>query len=178
MQHALVGQANVLSLPVVAKASGNPITAGTVNFYLVDLDGDNVGKWYRGADTSWQVGESIAGASTHKAKGHWVLSLPSDVWTEEVRYLLYAWETGNLHIPVGEEILALQSVADAVHDEVIEGALTSRQMMRMFFAVLSNLSSGGGSNTLIFRDVADSKNRLTATVDKDGNRIVIIRDVS
>ena len=55
MQIALVGQANIVSLPVVAKASGAAIIAGTVNFYLVAKDGDDAGKWYRGSDTSWQV---------------------------------------------------------------------------------------------------------------------------
>lgn len=105
MQIALTGQANILELPIVAKASGNPITAGTVNFYLVDKDGPNVGKWYRGADQSWQVAEAIAGAATHRADGHWHHSFPNAVWTRNVRYRLYAKESGNLHIPVGEDIL-------------------------------------------------------------------------
>lgn len=105
MQTALTGQANILELPIVAKASGNPITSGTVNFYLVDKDGPNAGKWYRGSDQTWQNSESIAGAATHRVDGHWYLSLPSAVWTRNVRYRLYAKESGNLHIPVGEDVL-------------------------------------------------------------------------
>jgi hypothetical protein len=105
MQTALAGQVNVLELPIVAKASGNPITSGTVTFYLVDKDGPNTGKWYRGSDQSWQSSESIAGAATHRVDGHWYLSLPAAVWTGNVRYRLYAKESGNLHIPVGEDVL-------------------------------------------------------------------------
>ena len=73
MQTAFVGQINIVALPIVAKASGNPITEGTVNFDLVAKDGTNADKWYQGSDTSWQVAESIAGAATHRADGHWYL---------------------------------------------------------------------------------------------------------
>ena len=105
MQIALTGQANILSLPVVAKASGAAITSGTVNFYLVAKDGTNAGKWYQGSDTSWQAAEAIAGAATHRSDGHWYLSLPSAVWTCNVAYTLYAKESGNLHIPVEDSVL-------------------------------------------------------------------------
>ena len=105
MQTTLTGQANILGLPIVAKASGNPITSGTVNFYLVDKDGDNAGKWYRGSDQSWQAAEAIAGAATHRVDGHWYLSFPSAVWARNIRYRLYAKEDGDLHIPVGEDVL-------------------------------------------------------------------------
>ncbi len=105
MQTALLGQANILTLPIVAKASGGPIKSGTVNFYLVDLDGAHAGKWYRGSDTSWQSSESIAGAATHRADGHWYLSLPTAVWELGTRYHLYAQESGDLHIPFGEDVL-------------------------------------------------------------------------
>ena len=105
MQIVYTEQANVVALPLVAKASGDPITAGTVNFYLQATNGDDAGKWYRGSDQSWQASESIAGASSHVADGHWELSLASTVWTKDVNYLAYAKESGNLHITVGKDIL-------------------------------------------------------------------------
>ena len=106
MQTVLVGQANICELPLVAKASGSPITSGTVRFYLVAKDGTNAGKWYQGSDGTWQVAEAIAGTATHRADGHWYLSLPSAVWTRNVAYTLYAKESGDLHIPVDNSILA------------------------------------------------------------------------
>jgi len=105
MQTALTGQANILELPVVAKASGNPIIAGTVNFYLVDKDGPNAGKWYKGQDGLWYATEQIAGEAIHRADGHWYLSFPSVVWTRGVRYRLYAKEGGDLHISTGADVL-------------------------------------------------------------------------
>jgi len=114
MQTALTGQANTLELPIVAKATGNPITSGTVNFYLVDKDGPNAGKWYRGSDQTWQAAESIAGAATHRADGHWYHLFPSAVWTRNVRYRLYAKEGGNLHITVGEDVLGKVESLDRI----------------------------------------------------------------
>jgi len=106
METALVGRANVFSLPLVAKATGGPIVGGTVNFYLAAVNGSHADKWYRGSDTSWQIAKSIAGVATHRADGRWYLSLPSEVWALNVRYELHAEEEGDLHIPVGTDILA------------------------------------------------------------------------
>jgi len=105
MQIVYTGQANVIALPLVAKASGNPIVAGTVNFYLQALTGTEAGKWYRGSDQTWQAAESIAGASALTGDGHWGLSLATAVWTKDVQYFAYAKESGDLHIPVGKDIL-------------------------------------------------------------------------
>ncbi|HUS74350.1 MAG TPA: hypothetical protein VMY06_14925 [Sedimentisphaerales bacterium] len=105
MQIVYTDQANVIKLPLVAKASGNPIVAGTVNFYLQATNGDNAGKWYRGSDQTWQAAESIAGDSALTGDGHWGLSLATAVWTKDVQYFAYAKESGDLHIPVSKDIL-------------------------------------------------------------------------
>lgn len=100
MQIAFPNQANVLFLPLCAKADGSPITAGTVNFYLQALTGTNAGKWYRDADDSWQVAEALCGEGTHIARGHWKISVSTAAWVDEIQYIVYAWEDGDLSIPV------------------------------------------------------------------------------
>jgi len=65
---------------------------------------------------------------------------------------------------------------DAILDEVVEGTLTFRQMLRLFTSVLAGKSAGGGTVTLTFRDIADGKDRISATVDTDGNRTAISLD--
>ncbi len=67
---------------------------------------------------------------------------------------------------------------DAILDEVVEGSLTFRQMLRLFMAVLANKSSGGGTSTIIFRDLGDTKARITATIGGAGNRNAVIIDGS
>lgn len=63
-------------------------------------------------------------------------------------------------------------------DEVIEGVITSREAMRLLLSVLAGKASGGGTSTLTFRDMGDTKDRITVEVDKTGNRITIVTDTS
>ena len=105
MQIALSGQANVLELPLLNKSTGDPIVSGTVNFYVVDKDGDNANKWYKGSDGLWYATEQIAGVATHRADGSWYASLPSAVWQSGKRYDFYGKETNDYHVTVGRDIL-------------------------------------------------------------------------
>ncbi|RLG33432.1 hypothetical protein DRN97_05065 [Methanosarcinales archaeon] len=65
---------------------------------------------------------------------------------------------------------------DDIFEEVVEDSTTFRQMLRIIFAALAGKSSGGGTTTVRFRDIADTKDRITATVDSDGNRTAITLD--
>ena len=67
---------------------------------------------------------------------------------------------------------------DEILDEVIEGSTTLRQAIAVMLAALAGKSSGGGTTAIKFRDVADSKNRISATVDSGGNRTAITIDGS
>lgn len=73
---------------------------------------------------------------------------------------------------------ALAAEVDAMHDEVVEGSTTFRQMMRLVASALFGKASGLGTTSAVFRDLADSKDRITATVDADGNRTAVTRDAT
>lgn len=66
---------------------------------------------------------------------------------------------------------ALLDAADGV-----ESGLTLRQFARLTAAVLFGKASGMTSTTAVFRDIGDTKDRITATVDADGNRTNVTRD--
>lgn len=89
---------------------------------------------------------------------------------------VYAYEDYNYLEMRGDKTGYALSAAgvDAILDEVVEGSTTFRQMLRLFLSVLAGKSSGGGTVTLTFRDLADSKNRITATVDANGNRTAMV----
>lgn len=76
---------------------------------------------------------------------------------------------------IDADALAADAV-DEILDEVIEGSTTMRQALRIFMAALANKASGGGTTTITFRDLADSKARITATVDASGNRTAVTLD--
>jgi len=61
-------------------------------------------------------------------------------------------------------------------DTDIESGIGIKELLRLFTAVLTNRSSGGGTDTITFRDYANSKDRIVATVDENGNRLNVILD--
>lgn len=73
------------------------------------------------------------------------------------------------------------SIADTTLDraDAIEIGLTLRQALRLAVAALAGKLSGAATTTVTIRNaVVDSKDRIVATVDADGNRSAITTDVS
>jgi hypothetical protein len=73
------------------------------------------------------------------------------------------------------------SVADAHLDRAaaIETGLTPRQALRLISAAEGGKVSGAATTTVVIRNaVADSKPRITATVDANGNRSAVVTDVT
>ena len=67
---------------------------------------------------------------------------------------------------------------DAIHDEIVDGTLTLRQAIMLIKASTAGESTGGATATLTFRDHADTKARLTVTVDPNGNRTNVVTDTT
>jgi hypothetical protein len=65
---------------------------------------------------------------------------------------------------------------DAVHDEEVDNdgtAISLRGALKLLLSVLTGKSSGGGTVTPVFRDLADTKDRISVTVDANGNRTAV-----
>lgn len=60
----------------------------------------------------------------------------------------------------------------------IETGLTLRQAMRLVTAASAGKVSGADTSTVTIRNVGDTKDRITATVDESGNRTAVTTDVS
>lgn len=67
------------------------------------------------------------------------------------------------------------SVTD-IFSYAVEGSLTFLHYARLTLARLVGKANGGGTDTINFRDQADSKNRITMTVDSNGNRSAVTKD--
>lgn len=77
--------------------------------------------------------------------------------------------------PSSDEVLLSATAVDSILDEQIgDSTLTFRQALRIFVATLAGKSTGGGTTANNFRNVADSKNVVAATVDADGNRSSVV----
>jgi len=91
-------------------------------------------------------------------------------------YFVVATYTGAAVLDV-DNVQGAYSICPIL-DEIIEGTLTTREVLRIALAALAGKSTGGGTATPAFRDVADSKDRIDAVVDALGNRTAIVLDAS
>lgn len=89
----------------------------------------------------------------------------ADVWSHTTRTLT---SFGTL----------VSDVATAVWATVVDGGKTALGLMRLFASAMLGKVSGAQTNTPVFRDIADTKNRITMTVDNDGNRTGVTLDDS
>lgn len=78
----------------------------------------------------------------------------------------------------GDSMALTAAAVDAILDETFEGTTTFRQALRALMAVLAGKSGGGGTDTLTFQDLGDTKARITATVDGNGNRTSVVLDLT
>ncbi len=72
--------------------------------------------------------------------------------------------------------VSIVGIPDAVLDTAVEGGLTWRQVVRIVLAAVAGKSNGFPAGPAHYRDNADTKDRITATVDADGNRSIITLD--
>lgn len=76
---------------------------------------------------------------------------------------------GSASIVVTGDALSTANVGDAVLDTLADGSYTVAEVLRLMAAVLCGKSSGGPGSP-VFRDLDDSKTRLSGTADSSGNR--------
>lgn len=60
----------------------------------------------------------------------------------------------------------------------IEGTVTAEESLRLANAANGAIVAGAATTTVTIRDLADTKTRVTATVDADGNRSAVSLDLS
>jgi hypothetical protein len=199
----MVDDANVptLVLDASATASGGSndmvhVTGDDAGFYDLELAAANVN--YLG-----RAMLAITDAATHCPVFHEFMILPAMVYDSLVlgtdrldanvthiadtsqtardigASVLLSSGTGTGQVSLSSGLVRLSSTGiDDVIDEVIEGSTTLRQMMRGFAAALLAKASGMGTSTAVLRDIGDSKDRITATVDASGNRSAVTLDLT
>ena len=79
-------------------------------------------------------------------------------------------DTGTTGVPL------TAAAVDLILDEVFEGTTTLRQFLRLAASALYGKLSGAATTTVTIRDEADTKDRITATVDSSGNRTAVTLD--
>jgi len=78
-------------------------------------------------------------------------------------------------------VVAAPTAAEIMDTEVDNDgtAISLAGALKLCLAVSTGKSSGGGTSTVVFRDIADTKDRVSATVNSSGNRTAVgTRDAS
>jgi hypothetical protein len=94
--------------------------------------------------------------------------VPANVWDS-----MFGASTLNVNVSTMSS-----GAVDSILDDPVEGSYTMRQLLRLMASALLGKASGGGTATITFRDLGDSKDRITATVTSNGNRTTVVLDAS
>ena len=94
--------------------------------------------------------------------------VPANVWDS-----MFGASTLNVNVATMSS-----GAVDSILDDPVEGSYTMRQLLRLMASALLGKASGGGTATITFRDLGDSKDRITATVTSNGNRTTVVLDGS
>ena len=90
-----------------------------------------------------------------------------------------AGTAAGLHSTTDTAIAGLNDITVAdIKAGIADGTYDLEEMMRLIFSSCCAKVSGGGTTTITFRDGPDSKDRITATVDSNGNRTATTLDGS
>ena len=82
---------------------------------------------------------------------------------------------GSLSASIKPGLVSAIDIEGVVLETPIEGAYSAKQLLRIIAAILAGKVSGG-PGTPVFRDVNDTKNRVSGTADADGNRTAVTLD--
>jgi hypothetical protein len=78
----------------------------------------------------------------------------------------------------GDAMTLTAGAVDAIWDDAVEGAYTARQLLRGFASALMAKLSGADVTAPTFRNLADTKDRITAITDSAGNRTSVTLDLT
>lgn len=76
----------------------------------------------------------------------------------------------------GGSSYTLEQIGQAVGNRMVEGDLSADGVARLLLSVLTGKVTGAGTGTEVFRDLLDSKARVTVAVDSVGNRSSVTLD--
>jgi hypothetical protein len=156
---------------------------------------------HRGSGVLVGPGSVIVGAAAHRHKGVGVLTGPGSTLSGVADHphttsgvlagagsILAGAAAHTIGSPTltGTDLAAIDAlivaripdIARGVWQEVLDSGFSAEELMRLFASVLAGKVSGAGTGTETFRDLADTKARIVATVDASGNRTALTRDAT
>lgn len=142
-------------------------TAGTLAKAIADIESDATAIL---ADTNELQSDDIPGLIA-ALNDPTVAAIADAVWEELIAD--HSGTSGSTAESLDTAATSSSLSADDVWDEAIEGSYTARQLIRGIVSIAFAKVSGMDNNAPIFRDLSDTKNRISATTNGSGNRTAV-----
>jgi hypothetical protein len=81
-------------------------------------------------------------------------------------------------ISLSDVILTATAISESIGSRIVDGGYTHDDLLRLMASALLGKINGAGTGIEKFRDICDTKDRIVATVDENGNRKNILFDIS
>jgi len=134
-------------------------------------------------NSAWSAG-GVKEVDAANMPGLYRVDWPDACWDAGVDWVEFAVLVNgcfsyNERVPLSD-VPTADETANAVLDQAsgIESNATLRQAIRLMLATLCGKASGFEGTTVTFRNTADTKSRVVATVDSSGNRNAVTLDGS
>lgn len=154
-------------------------TQGSFGQVLGDSGATAESAWTRAGNIYSRIGVPVGASISADIAG--VQADTDNIQTRIPAALVSGRIDASVGAMVANVLTASALAADAVDeiwDEIFEGSLTARQGLRLFLSALVGKLAGAATTTVTIRDNADTKARVTATVDADGNRTAVTLDAT
>jgi hypothetical protein len=127
------------------------------------------------ADNSAYFGAKvmITDATTEEQKAVGVIS----AYTGSTKTVTLQEDPAIFTMAVGDHVTIMAPSVD-VFKRQVDGTTTFEQGQRLQNSAAAGKVSGAATTTVVIRDLADTKDRITATVDADGNRTAVTKVVT
>lgn len=168
------GLIDVFENPSTSLLTANYVREGGVLTSLILEDITTLGTWASSGDN--YIG--IKQLDSTSVPGLYELHLPDNILATGADQIVI-FLRGEENMP--DTLLEIQLGSSTLDEEVDNDgtAITLEGAQKLMLAVLTGKSSGGGGTTLAFRDLGDTKNRISVEADSNGNRTSInTRDAS
>lgn len=123
--------------------------------------------------TSILAGSSIISSAHLLAKG---IVIASILGSGSITNIISAKGSLESSINVTGDLLTSATIADIIWGRVTEGSYTVEDLLKIIAAATGGKSSGGPNNP-VFRNIADTVDRISGTADSSGNRTDVVYDV-
>jgi hypothetical protein len=121
-------------------------------------------------------GVTVAGASNVLTVGSISSGVTINDFSSQAKGVLGGVTVAGVSKTYGITQSGVSNIFDGVIDLSGSSVFSLKEIIRIQNSAMFGLASGGGGVTSAFRDLADTKNRIDAVVDSDGNRTTISLD--